>query len=98
MYNLSKAKIVVLAGYFTGGVAALTYSNFLYDMLPSKIKMYTLIDSGLFFDPSLNTDKESNFIYRLRNFNHIMSKNFFNFCMDTYVPKQKTDGEPDIES
>ena len=58
-YNLNHTKIVLLSGYYTGAIPALAYSNYLQSMLSPNVRLYTIIDSGLFFDPSYNTHYQS---------------------------------------
>ena len=63
-------------------------------MLSTEVRLYTVIDSGLLFDTTYNTPNSSTFMQRIKNFNHIMSKDFFNFCNEKYTINETIiDGE-----
>lgn len=48
--SLDYQKKVVLSGNSAGGMGTFIWSNFLRDVLPSSVKLYSMPDSGFFLD------------------------------------------------
>lgn len=49
-FNLTNAEEVLLVGSSSGGFSALMWTNYLRDLLPKKVRMWTIADSSFFPD------------------------------------------------
>lgn len=50
-YNLSAAEKIVLTGSSAGGIAVYLWHQYLKDLVPHPERVYSVADSGIFYDP-----------------------------------------------
>ena len=55
-------------GQSAGGLASLTWSNYLADRAAATTKIWTICDSGIFYDASDYVSDEPNYKKKIQNF------------------------------